>query len=81
MFRGDAGEMNRFDLNVYDTVTTIRTRQDWLEDYLVENDIEICQLVNSITLQTPIGDAVNHLRNVLDLEPRWAFSLAGQMLL
>lgn len=25
MFRGEAGEMNRFDLNVYDTVTTIRT--------------------------------------------------------
>ena len=40
MFRGEAGEMNRFDLNVYDTVTTIRTRQDWLADYLVENDIE-----------------------------------------
>ncbi|MFW5541996.1 MAG: ImmA/IrrE family metallo-endopeptidase [Segatella copri] len=76
MFRGEAGKMNRFDLNVYDTVTTIRTRQDWLADYLVENDIEICQLVNSITLQTPIGEAVNLLRNKLDLEPRWAFSLA-----
>lgn len=76
MFRGEAGKMNRFDLNVYDTVTTIRTRQDWLADYLVENDIEICQLVNCITLQTPIGEAVNLLRNKLDLEPRWAFCLA-----
>ena len=32
--------------------------------------------MNSITLQTPIGEAVNLLRNKLDLEPRWAFCLA-----
>ena len=76
MFRGEAGVMNHFDLNVYDTVNTIRTRQDWLADYLVENDIETCRLVNRITQQTPIGEAVNLLRDILDLEPRWTFSLA-----
>ena len=76
MFRGEAGEMSHFDLNVYDTVNTIRSRQDWLEEYLMENDIEICKLPNSITLQTPIGEAVGILRSFLELEPRWAFSLA-----
>ena len=75
MFRGEAGEKDHFDLNVYDTVNTLRIRQDWLEEYLVDNDIKTCQLTNNITLRTPIGEAVNMLRNVLNLEPRWAFSL------
>lgn len=76
MFRGEAGELNHFDLNVYDTVSNIRVRQEWLEDYLAENDIETCALVNSISLNTPIGETVNLLRRKLNLEPRWAFSLA-----
>ena len=75
MFRGEAGEMNKFDLNVYDTVSNIRARQEWLEDYLLENDIDTCPLVNSISLKTPIGEAVNLLRRNLNIEPRWAFSL------
>lgn len=76
MFRGEAGEMNHFDLNVYDTVSNIRARQEWLEDYLAENEIETCDLVKSISLKTPIGEAVDILRRKLNLEPRWAFSLA-----
>lgn len=76
MFRGEAGDNNHFDLNVYDTVNHIRNRQDWLAEYLTENEIDTCQLVNSITLQTPIGEAVNLLRRELALDPRWAFSLA-----
>lgn len=75
MFRGEAGNQNHFDLNVYDTVTNIRLRQEWLEDYLVQNDIETCALVNSISLNTPIGEAVDLLRKNLNLEQRWAFSL------
>lgn len=76
MFRGEAGEMSRFDLSVYDTVSQIRTRQEWLEEYLIDNDIAICPLVNCISLNTPIGEAVDLLRRSLKLEPRWAFSLA-----
>ena len=76
MFRGNAAVADHFDLNVYDTVTTISTRQSWLEDYLVENDIETCELVGTISAQTPIADAVSKLRLALRLEPRWAFSLA-----
>lgn len=76
VFRGEAGLNNHFDLNVYDTVNAVQRRQDWLEDYLVENEIETCQFIGSITLQTPIGEAVDKLRNILDLETRWAFGLA-----
>ena len=76
LFRGKAGESNHFDLNVYDTVNNIQLRQDWLEEYLVNNDIETSDLVNCISLKTPVNEAVNLLRRKLNLDPQWAFSLA-----
>lgn len=76
VFRGDAGLNNHFDLNVYDTVNAVQRRQDWLEDYLVENEIETCKFIGSITLQTPIGEAVRKLRDMLELDTCWAFGLA-----
>ena len=73
MFRGEAGRYDHFDLNVYDTVTSIQQRQDWLEDYLVENGIDTCPFVKTADLRTPITDAVHELRSHLGLEPCWAF--------
>ncbi len=75
MFRGGAGQNNYFDLDVYDTVLNISRRQEWLEDYLIENEIETSPLVNIITVETSIGEAVQQLRDFLRLEPRWAFGL------
>ena len=75
MFRGESGQSNHFDLNVYDTVMNVQSRQGWLEDYLLDNEIETCQLVSSIEMSTPIGETIARLRKVLQLEPRWAFGL------
>lgn len=75
MFRGEAGLSNHFDLNVYDTVMNVQSRQDWLEDYLLDNEIDTCQLVGSINMSTPVCETVACLRKVLQLEPRWAFGL------
>lgn len=75
MFRGKAGLYNKFDLNVFDVAMDISRRQEWLEDYLLDNDIETCGFVNIISLKTPVNMAVSHLRSILQLEPRWAFSL------
>lgn len=77
MFRGEAAHSEHFDLNVYDTIMSVRSRQDWLEEYLKENDIDTCQLVNTVNLTTPVGKTVSLLREALRLEPRWAFSLAS----
>ena len=76
MFRGDATMTNHFDLNVYDTVMNVRSRQEWLEDYLLENDIDLCPIVETVNLGTPINETVSLLRKTLKLEPRWAFGLA-----
>ena len=76
MFRGDVALTDHFDLNVYDTVMNVRSRQEWLEDYLLENDIDVCSIVESASLKTSINETVALLRKALDLEPRWAFGLA-----
>ena len=73
MFRGEAGQNSHFDLNVYDTVMNVQSRQDWLEDYLSENEIGVCEIVDSIKLNTPISEAVSLLRETLRLKPCWAF--------
>ena len=69
MFRGEAGQQNHFDLNVYDTVMRVQARQEWLEEYFEENEIESCSFVGSINTATPIHEA-------LELDCRWAFSLS-----
>lgn len=77
VFRGEAGRYDHFDLNVYETVIAVQQRQDWLEEYLRENEIETCPFVGSATLDTPIAVAVDELRRYLDLDARWAFGLAS----
>lgn len=37
VFRGEAGQKEGFDLDVFDTVNSVRLRQEWLSDYLVNN--------------------------------------------
>lgn len=76
MFRGEAGQQDHFNLNVYDTVMNIQARQEWLEEYLEENDIKTCNFIGSITTKTSISETVRRLRSILDLDDRWAFSLA-----
>lgn len=76
MFRGEAGQQNHFDLNVYDTVMNVQARQEWLEGYLEENEIDTCKFVGSISTDTSISEAVSRLRSILQLESRWAFSLS-----
>lgn len=76
VFRGEAGRNNHFDLNVYDTVNAVRQRQEWLEEYLIENDIKTCNFVGCIQPRTSVNEAVNILRKELGMTTRWAFGLA-----
>lgn len=75
MFRGGANLSEHFDLNVYDTIMSIRSRQEWLEDYINYNEIEQCKLVGSVKLSTPIYKTVSLLRDTLKLDQRWALEV------
>ncbi len=78
MFRRNMVSSGSFDLNVYDTVLSIQSRQGWLEDYLADNEIDGCNLVGTITLNTPVATAVNLLRRTLNLDPRWTLGLQNE---
>lgn len=71
MFRGSAGIDNNFDLNVYDTVMNIQSRQDWLEEYLQDNVMDTCQIVGTITPATPLP------RQSVSCVLLWALSANG----
>ncbi len=70
MFRGKAGE-GRFDLNVYQTILDIQGRQEWLADYLVENELETCPFVGKYSLDIPIQDMAVIIRRHLELDIDW----------
>ena len=72
MFRGSAGGGN-FNVNVYDTILLLQRRQEWLSDYLTENEYEPCHAVGVISVSTPINKAVAVLRNLLELDDQWVF--------
>lgn len=75
MFRGAAGNADGMNLNVYDTVMAVRGRQEWLEDYITDNDIEPCRLVGVVTGCAPVRETVARLRQALKLDERWAYVL------
>lgn len=70
MFRGKAGN-GRFDLNVYQTVLDIQGRQEWLSDYLAENELDECPFVGKYTLDTPVQDMAVIIRQHLGLNLDW----------
>lgn len=72
MFRGNP-QFVGFNLNVYDTILSIQRRQEWLTDYLTENEYDICSCVSIITLKTPLPEAVEVLLRLLQLDADWAF--------
>ena len=77
MFRGNSGQQDHFDLNVYDTVLSVMRKQEWLEDYLSENEIDTCEFVGISNINVPIQTSVSLLRLHLELDARWAFGLAN----
>lgn len=77
MFRGTAWQANNFDIDVYDTVMAIQGRQEWLDEYISNNDIETCPIVGVVSITNPVTETVSLLRNHLQLDKRWAFSLVS----
>lgn len=70
MFRGKAGK-GKFDLNVYQTVLDVQGRQEWLSDYLTENELDECPFVGKYDIQTPVKEMAEIIRQLLGLEPDW----------
>lgn len=59
-------------LNVFDTILILQRRQEWLTDYLINNDFEPLNFVGKFNLQSDVKEIVNDIRNTLNLDINWA---------
>lgn len=66
---------SRFNLNVYQTVLDVQGRQEWLSEYLVDNELNNCQFVGTYGATLPIRDMAVVIRRHLNLEIGWMFDL------
>ena len=71
-FRTGKEATNQVSLNIYDMVQQVQKRQDWLSEYLREEDHEALEFVGKFNVNTPFKEIVADIRNTLDLQINWA---------
>ncbi|MES2811379.1 MAG: ImmA/IrrE family metallo-endopeptidase [Bacteroidota bacterium] len=71
-FRTGSNQTAKVSLNVYDTILILQRRQDWLTDYLLENEVETLSFVGKFNENTAYETIVADIRKTLELLPEWA---------
>jgi Zn-dependent peptidase ImmA (M78 family) len=71
-FRTNAAHTNKVSINVYDTILLLQQRQDWLRDYLEDNDFEPLPFAGRFRNSSDVHEIVADIRNVLRLPEGWA---------
>jgi Zn-dependent peptidase ImmA (M78 family) len=71
-FRTNSTRATAVSLNVYDTILLIQQRQDWLKDYLKDNDFDILPFVSRFQHRHNVSEIVADIRKTLDLPENWA---------
>jgi Zn-dependent peptidase ImmA (M78 family) len=75
-FRTEKTGETSVSLNVFDTILLIQRRQNWLKDYLIENDFEPKEFVGKFNVNSAVTEIVADIRNTLGLEENWAQNFA-----
>lgn len=75
-FRTNAKKAETVSINVYDTILIMQQRQDWLKDYLQENDFEKLPFVGKFINVFNVDDIVRDIRETLNLTENWASNFA-----
>lgn len=71
-FRTTGSETDRIHVNLRDTILTIQKRQDWIRDYLIEQDADPLEFIGKFDTDTPLDEITNDIRNALGLSDEWA---------
>lgn len=71
-FRTNSKQTNQVSINVYDTILLIQQRQDWLRDYLKDNDFEPLPFVGKFKQSPNVQEIVADIRKTLELKENWA---------
>jgi len=75
-FRTNKTEATKVSINVYDTITLLQQRQDWLRDYLLDNKLPELPFVGKFTNSNNIKNIVQDIRQTLDIDENWAAKFA-----
>ncbi len=73
-FRTNNTQATHVSVNVYDTILLMQQRQDWLRDYLKENEFDVLPFVSKFLNRTNVQEIVNDIRKTLGLNENWASS-------
>jgi Zn-dependent peptidase ImmA (M78 family) len=73
-FRTGNTEATKVSVNVYDTILLMQQRQDWLRDYLKDNEFEELPFVSKFLNQNNVQNIVSDIRKTLGLNENWASS-------
>lgn len=71
-FRTNNRQATNVSLNVYDTILLMQQRQDWLKDYLIENEFDKLPFVGKFINQYDVQTIVADIRKTLDFKENWA---------
>ena len=71
-FRSNGNRAEKVSINVYDTILLMQQRQDWLRNYLKDNDFEQLSFVGKFRNSTNVQAIVSDIRNTLNLPENWA---------
>lgn len=64
-------------VNVYDTILQIKQRQEWLNEYLVDNEFEPLEFVGKFNKKSNYRIVVEDIRKALALNEHWAGSFSN----
>lgn len=73
-FRSNDTKTDKVSVNVYDTIQLMLQRQDWLKEYLKDNDFEKLSFIGAYNNSRDVYEIVNNIRFVLGLSENWASS-------
>lgn len=73
-FRAGKSQNSSVSLNLYDTIQLMQRRQDWLVDYLIDNEFQELDFVGSFEINSNCHEIVADMRRVLNLSDNWAAS-------
>jgi Zn-dependent peptidase ImmA (M78 family) len=71
-FRTNKPKVTNVSINVYDTILLMQQRQDWLRDYLNDNEFEKHSFVGKYKNNQNISRIVVDIRQTLRLQDNWA---------
>lgn len=71
-FRTNSAQSNQVSLNVYDSVLLMQQRQEWLKDYLKDNEYEPLPFVGRYRDNLNVKNIVSDIRTILRLDENWA---------